>query len=80
MNHVWATCPGCERGCILCDGGLALCDVCRCLEGALATECPERPTTQEEERAIYAGTLDYRQGAWGQTSSVNSPAHYRAVQ
>ena len=80
MDHVYATCAGCERGCMLCDGGLALCDVCRSLEGALTSECAGRYLSQDEENAVYAGILDYRDGMWIEASSPHSPAHYRAMQ
>lgn len=49
---------------MICDGGLSCCMVCRGAEGALPTECPGVPMTRQESEAVYAGTLDYRGGAW----------------
>ena len=80
MDHQYATCDGCERGCALCEGGLALCTVCGGSEGTLTSECSGQRLTGEEEDAVYAGTLDYRQDVWMNASSMHSPAHYRAVQ
>ena len=80
MDHIYAICDGYEHGCALCRGGLALCAMCGVLEGALTSECSGQRLTSEQEEAVYAGTLDYRQGVWMNASSMHSPAHYRAVQ
>ena len=80
MEHIYAMCDSCDRGCALCEGGLALCTVCGGLEGALTSECSGQRLTGEEGEAVYAGTLDYRQGVWMNASSIHSPVHYRAVQ
>lgn len=64
-QHVRAShnCPA-SMFCMICDGGLFLCGVCGGAEGSLPSECPgERMTTAQEE-AVYAGRLDFRQGAW----------------
>ncbi len=51
---------------MFCEGGLALCTVCRAGEGQLTEDCPGRVMTDEEADAVYAGLLDYRrsQGGW----------------
>lgn len=45
------------------DGDLAHCKVCGGAEGSLPTLCPERRMTEEEERAVYAGQLDFNHSA-----------------
>ena len=44
------------------DGGLALCKVCNCLEGGLATDCPGEKISYDEQDAIYKGLIDYKDG------------------
>lgn len=41
------------------DDDLVHCKVCGGAEGSLPTLCPGRRLTEEEERAIYAGELDF---------------------
>lgn len=45
-------------------GGLGVCKVCHCYEGSLATHCPGTPVSAAQQDLIYAGTLDYVDGAW----------------
>ncbi len=57
---------GCEiMHCHICDGGLAVCTVCRGGEGSLPTECPGQPMTGQQQEDVYAGTLDYKESAGG---------------
>lgn len=59
-GHHWSHCdPSCVS-CMLCNGGLALCDVCGGLEGSLPTDCPGERMGQFIEDEVYAGRLDYR--------------------
>jgi hypothetical protein len=53
-----------EGHCYFCDGGLALCIVCRGAEGTLTSECSGRPLSEHEEADIMAGRLDYIDGVW----------------
>lgn len=46
------------------DGGLAVCKVCRCFEGSLATECPGDPVSADQQDRIYAGEVDFTGGTW----------------
>lgn len=56
---------GCERmHCHICEGGLAVCTVCKGAEGALTKECPGQPMTGQQQEDVYAGTLDFYGGAW----------------
>lgn len=65
MKHKFHECTCNKKGCMFCDGGLGLCDVCNGFEGTLTTDCCGRRITPEEEEAIYTeGTLDYKNGAW----------------
>ncbi len=63
---------------MICDGGLALCALCGHLEGSLTTDCPATQTYSTYGDLVYAGSIDYREGAWIEgVSSPYSPAHYR---
>lgn len=53
-----------EEGCIVCEGGLGLCETCGGAESSLPTDCPGVKMTSEQMDAVSAGTLDYRSGAW----------------
>ncbi len=53
-----------ENGCMICDGGLALCENCRCLEGSLATECPGFDVGDEVATLIHQGFADFKDGNW----------------
>lgn len=66
-DHVWykheGACPN-PGVCQFCDGGLALCVVCRGAEGSLPTECPGEPMTKAQEDEVYRGVIDFRNGKW----------------
>ena len=70
-----------NTGCrMICDGGLALCALCGHLEGSLTTDCPATQTYSHYGDLVYAGTFDYRDGAWVEAvSSPYSPAHYKDI-
>lgn len=44
------------------DDSLAHCKVCGGAEGSLPTLCPGRRMTEQEERDVYAGRLDFTNG------------------
>lgn len=69
-KHKWAHCGSDCNGCCLCHGGLALCTVCGGGEGSLPDHCPGGPMTNEQSDAVYAGRLNFRNGAWRNESSV----------
>lgn len=63
-DHTWIECRGCDAGCQFCRGGLAACSTCGGGEGSLPTECPGQRMSEEESDRVYAGLLDYKDGAW----------------
>lgn len=65
MEHILEEHENCEIvHCNICEGGLAFCTVCNSGEGALPSECPGEPMTFEQSEEIFAGVLDYKDGAW----------------
>jgi len=50
--------------CMFCEGGLSACSVCGAFEGAWPDECPGEQMTAEQVDAVYAGRLNFRDGAW----------------
>lgn len=69
-GHTFYECGCWETGCPFCDGGLALCTVCKGVEGTLTTDCCGRPLTENEEKEIYdEGRLDFKDGHWVEESA-----------
>jgi hypothetical protein len=66
--HTWYFCKQpCERQhCPYCEGGLASCTVCDCAEGTLPSDCPGSPVSSADQDRIYAGRLDFTDGAWSE--------------
>lgn len=65
MQHVWETHTNCEDPhCPICDGGLVFCTVCKAGECELTTDCPGKPTTDEQRVSICEKVLDYINGRW----------------
>jgi hypothetical protein len=75
VEHVCKKCPE-TCGCMFCDGGLFLCDVCGSFEGATTTECPGCRMTPRESDAVYAGRLDFIDGAWKPQASGSAMSHF----
>lgn len=50
--------------CSVCDGGLFMCAVCGCAEGATTTHCPGIQVPGATLDAIYAGRINFRDGMW----------------
>lgn len=68
-EHTLKTCDCGTVGCMICDGGLAVCQSCHCIEGAWTSECPGSPITADRLDEVYAGKIDFIGGKWkGQTS------------
>lgn len=64
-----------DRHCMFCDGGLSACARCGAFEGAWPDDCPGQKMTGEQIDAVYAGVLNYRDGAWreGECCQVMRP-------
>lgn len=78
-GHKWRRCTSryCT-GCHLCHGGLALCSRCGGAEGSLPTDCPGERMSEEQDKAVYAGELDWRrETGWVNEPGVNSPTYYQ---
>ncbi len=54
----------CEPRCVICDGGLAFCTVCKAGENELTTECPGVPASATQRELVCGGKLDFRKGCW----------------
>lgn len=52
-----------DVGCIVCNGGLLMCETCGGAEAALPTECPGRKMSAEEMDLVQSG-VDYVNGQW----------------
>lgn len=69
-------CDGSDH-CVICDGGLALCQVCGLTEGCLTTDCPGQDAFKTHNEAVYAGELDYIDGrGWVEQASPHSPGTF----
>lgn len=85
MKHKFDRCkPDCDDPyCNICQGGLALCSVCRLYEGGLTTECPGVPVSADDSDRIYRGEVDFRDGQWvpgdGQMPCRNHQIQFEAV-
>jgi len=82
-QHTYHRCPGGDgcpnndgRSCVYCDGGLASCTVCGGAEGTLPSECPGKLLDEKQEKLIYAGKLDFRDGRWREEPSMGVSSHY----
>jgi len=53
-----------EGHCVICDGGLKVCEICGCAEGSLATECPGYRCYVTHSDLIYDGKVDFINGKW----------------
>ena len=69
-GHTQVECkdPDCGGMCNACC--LAMCAVCRGVEGSLPTECPGREMTEQEQTQVYEGALDYSGGRWHQDGAL----------
>jgi hypothetical protein len=77
MKHRSARCVTDDQGyCLVCEGGLAWCTVCGGGEASMPTECPGVKMSQEQQDAVQAGTLDFKDGEWqcaGHVASERNP-------
>ncbi len=60
MEHKKHSCN--EDQCIKCN--LWYCDVCRCYEGSLTTDCPGIEVVYSVQQQIYDNKLDFVDGKW----------------
>jgi hypothetical protein len=66
MNHTLYKCVDCKKDhCPYCDGDLRSCTVCKGAEGSLTSTCTGTPLTEEQQRLVHAGMLDFKDGKWG---------------
>lgn len=73
-GHVAIKHEQCDQNhCMFCDGGLFACTRCGSFEGATTTHCPGQSMSADQYDAVYAGTLDYRDGAWVEAGSPHTP-------
>jgi hypothetical protein len=59
--------------CPICDGGLAVCTVCKAAEGELTAECPGEPVPYERREQVYAGILNFKNGQWITVNPQKAP-------
>ena len=65
MDHVFVKHKDCHlTSCMICDGGLALCEHCGCFEGSLATKCPGFDVGEEIADMFYKSTVDFTEEGW----------------
>jgi hypothetical protein len=65
MNHTLYKCVDCQKAhCQFCDGGLALCTVCKGAEATLTSTCTGAPLSEDQGRLVQAGKLDFKDGKW----------------
>jgi len=65
VNHTPLKHAGCEEPyCCICEGGLIQCTICGGAEGSLPKHCPGTKMTPDQEESVYAGRLDFVDGAW----------------
>lgn len=50
--------------CPICDGGLAVCEICEGMEGSLTTECPGVKMTIEQQDSVYNKHIDFYDRGW----------------
>ncbi len=62
MTHTMHACH--EDECFICNGGLALCNVCGGAEASMPTDCPGRRLTADELDAIQDGTINFKDGSF----------------
>ena len=65
MFHTYEKHQNCRvEHCPICDGGLSVCTVCKCIEGSLAKECPGYNCFDTHGDNIYNGLIDFVNGEW----------------
>ena len=66
-----------SSSCLVCVGGLGLCALCGHIEGSLTTDCPGSYTYPNYGDSVYAGEIDFQNGAWVPGAcSPHTPAKY----
>ena len=65
MKHQFVQHTNCTKtNCPICDGGLAVCEVCNGAESSLPTECPGHPISIDMQDLISAGKCDFINNKW----------------
>lgn len=64
--HALATGADCPEdcACCICVGQLSYCKVCKGGESSLPSECPGVEMTDEQQRYVTYGALDFKNGEW----------------
>lgn len=62
MRHILHACNA-ER-CFVCDGGLALCEICGGAEASMPKDCPGYRLHAKRLDAIQDGKIDFIDGKW----------------
>jgi len=67
MKHKYLEYPECgcelEGHCMICDGALSVCTVCKGAEIELTTDCIGKPLTDNQRIGVANGD-DYKEGKW----------------
>lgn len=61
-GHKRHTCN--NENCYVCWHDLYECEICKCAEGAIPSECPGTPVSVEDQNLIYTGKLHFVNGEW----------------
>lgn len=65
LKHKFVEHKNCTNDyCAICEGGLALCEVCNGFEGSLTTECCGEKVPEAKLKQVYEGVLDFKNGRW----------------
>jgi hypothetical protein len=82
MKHIFYKPEDCncieKIHCPICEGGLAMCKICKLAEGSLTTDCPGEIVDYETETKILRGELDYREDEGGWVNKPN-PVHQQRL-
>jgi len=74
MKHIFEEHTDCQvEGCLICDGGLAICTVCGLAEGSLTTDCCGYRCAAEMGDSVYNGKKDFVNGQWVDKKSPHAP-------
>lgn len=65
MEHKIAVHKNCDKEyCVVCHGGLSICEICGGAESSLATHCPQTKLTPTQQQALMDKDVDYVDGVW----------------
>lgn len=64
MKHKYMECNCYQHFCPICNGGLAICEVCGAAECELTTDCPGFKLGETIKERICRREVDYINGTW----------------